>query len=201
MQIATSSDYSYYIGWAIGWGTQLWRPTITNLPSTRTSWMRSLKCWMKDLERVMPSLGFRVYWGSELVFQECNLWNPFLTWVHDGFGVNKSGEVLALDLYGIKFFTEKIKRYIMYVKGRRVLFVILNRKSRRKSVLTLYAFDSLTGRKVHKTQMSLCMWLGCGFDRTLIEESWKNVAPPLGFRVYELGPFRWMSCWEMRIWC
>ena len=151
-----------------------WRPTITNFPSTRTSWMRSFQCWLKDLERVMPSLGFRVYWGSALVFQECNLWNPVLMWVHDGFGVDINGEVLALNLYGIKFFTEKTKRYIMYVKGMRVLFVILKRKSRRKSVLTLYAFDSLTGRKVHKTQRSLCLWLGCGFgsdfDRRILKE-------------------------------
>ena len=36
----------------------------------------------------------RVYWGSELVFQECNLWNPFLVVVHDGFSLNKTGRIL-----------------------------------------------------------------------------------------------------------
>lgn len=91
--------------------------------------------------------------------------------VHDGSSLNKNKEVLALNLYSIKFFTEKIKRYIMYVKGMRFLFVILKRKSRRKSGFTLYAFDSLTGRRFTKHRCRcVCDW-DVDLDRTLIEES------------------------------
>lgn len=143
--------------------------------------MRSLKCWIKDPERVMPSLGFRVYWGSELVFQECNLWNPFLVWYTMDSALIKRGD------FCIKSFTERINRYIMYVKGMRFLFVILKRKSRRKIGVHALRIWLMDWKKVHKTQMSLCMRLGCGFGFGLW---WKNLER-MWHRLWGLGFKNW----------
>lgn len=120
----------------------------------------------------------RVYWGSELVFQECNLWNPFLVWYTMDSASIKRGSLRHQILH-------RKDQTLHYVCERDALFVcypeeLIPKKNQgsRSTHLTHWLEEGSQNTDVAVYAIGIWIWIW-----TLMGESWKNVAPPLGFRV------------------